>query len=131
MELKPTSTIQKIIYTAGIIGAIAGGITGFKTIKNSIETYIHIEVLKAVESDVKRFEDTIHGLTIKLDKHIFEKNQSFAIGLRINISDNRLHYKAEDGQEYPAYKDQTMSNYYNYPYYYYIDPTTGERQWCK
>jgi len=131
MELKTISTLQKIIYTAGVIGAIAGGITGFKTIKSSVEAYIHTEVLEAVKNDVKRFEDTIRGITIKLDKHIIEKNQSFAIGLRINISDNRLYYKAEDGEEYPAYKDQTMSNYYNYPYYYFINPTTGEREWCK
>jgi hypothetical protein len=131
MENKSTSNLQKILYTAGIIGAIAGSITGFKTIKSSVEEYIHSEVKEAVKNDVKRFEDTIHGITFKLDKHIIEKNQSFAIGLRVHITDNRLYYKAEDGKEYPSYKDVNMSNLYNYPYYYFINPTTGEREWCK
>lgn len=130
-ETKTITTLQKIMYGAGAFAAIASGIAGFKTIKSEINTYIHEEVRHAVEQDVKRFEDTVKGITTRLDKHIIEKNQSFAIGLRVHAEDNRLFYKATDGKEYPAYKDIQMSNLYNYPYYYFINPTTGEREWCK
>jgi hypothetical protein len=128
---KTITSLQKILYVAGALGAIAGGITGFKTIKKEIASYIHTEVYKAVEKDVTRFEDTIHGLTVKVDNIIVERNRSFAIGLRVHTIENRLYYKAEDGKEYPAYKDINMSNMYNYPYYYFINPATGEREWCK
>jgi len=127
---KTITTMQKIMYTAGAFAAVASGIAGFKTIKKEISDYVHSEVHVVIEQDVKRFEDTIKVINFKIDNHIKEKNESFSIGLRMH-EDGQLFYRAGDGKEYPAYKDVQMSDTYNYPYYYYIDPIDGEKQWCK
>lgn len=128
---KTATTMQKIMYTAGALAAVGGGIGGFKTIKKEIGTFVHTQVQESVEHDVKRFEDTIKSITNKIDVHIKEKEESFAIGLRMH-KDGQMFYRAEDGQEYPAFKDELMSETYNYPYYYYKDPRTDQRLgWCK
>lgn len=128
---KTMTAMQKTLAVTGIIAGVAGGITGFKTIKAEIVDFIHVEVHKAKEGEVQMFKDTIVSINTRLDNHINEKSESFAVGLRVHTENNQLYYRAEDGREYPAYKDLNMSNTYNYPYYYYINPTTGEREWCK
>jgi hypothetical protein len=127
---KTVTTMQKVMYTAGAIAAIGSAIVGFKTIKKEISDYVHSEVHSAIEHDVNRFEDTIKSITIKIENHIKEKEESFAVGLRMH-KDGQLFYRPEDGKEYPAYKDIQISEANNYPYYYYINPTTGQREWCK
>jgi hypothetical protein len=128
---KTVTTMQKIMYTAGAFAAIASGIAGFKTIKKEIGDFVHGQVHEAVEYDVKRFEDTIRVLNLKIDTHIKEKESSYAIGLRAH-KDGKLFYRAEDGKEYPAFKDEIVSQNSNYPYYYYKDPITDQRLgWCK
>jgi len=128
---KTVTTMQKIMYTAGAVAAVASGIAGFKTIKHEIVDFIHVEVHNAKADDVKRFENAIDSISFKLNEHIESKSESFAVGLRMNKVNNHLYYKAEDGNQYPAYKDVQMSNTYNYPYYYYINPVDGEKEWCK
>jgi hypothetical protein len=119
------------MYTFGALTAIAGGIGGFKTIKKEFNSGVSAMVKESVAHDVKRFEDTIKALNLKIDTHIKEKEESFAIGLRSH-KDGKLFYRAEDGKEYPAFKDEAMSEAYNYPYYYYKDPRTDQRiGWCK
>lgn len=127
---KQISIAQKIMYIAGAIAAIGSSIVGFKTIKAEVHNFIHDEVRKVVKDDVEMFSDTVISISKRLDDHIKEKNDSFSIGLRMH-KNGILYYKAEDGKEYPAYKDQEMTNLYSYPYFYYINPTTGRREWCK
>jgi hypothetical protein len=128
---KSITTMSKIVWGAGTLAAVAGGITGFKTIKSEIVDFIHVEVHNAKADDVKRFEDAITELKDIVDSQIKSKSESFSVGLRMNTINNHLYYKAEDGNQYPAYKDIQMSNTYNYPYFYYINPVNGEKEWCK
>jgi hypothetical protein len=129
-ETKNKTTAQKIMYIAGAVAAIASALSGFSYVKSATAEYFHEEVTHSVKDQVELFESEINDIKSIVSNHIEEKNKSKSIGLRVH-SNGQLYYRAENLKEYPAYKDVQMSEDYNYPYYYYINPINGEKEWCK
>lgn len=125
-ELKNKTLLQKVMYGVAIVGTLSSIGIGPSLIKE----YLHKEAVEANKEENIIRDKKIIDLGSTIDNHIKENNKSKSIGLRVHIN-GQLYYRAEDLKEYPAYKDIQMSEDYNYPYYYYINPLDGEKEWCK